>query len=73
MNDASVEMEHRNDLPQLTGDLFLTDEGRPDDLGARYAGLRERLPELNVLGGCCGADDRHVAEICRAWIATARA
>ena len=43
------------------------DEGDPVDLGARYAALRERLPKLTVLGGCCGTDHRHVAETCRAW------
>jgi S-methylmethionine-dependent homocysteine/selenocysteine methylase len=43
------------------------DEGDPADLGARHAALRERLPKLNVLGGCCGTDHRHVGEICRAW------
>jgi len=44
------------------------DEGDPADLGARYAELRERLPRLNVLGGCCGTDHRHVAEIRDAWL-----
>jgi S-methylmethionine-dependent homocysteine/selenocysteine methylase len=39
------------------------DEGDPADLGARYADLREQLPQLNVLGGCCGTDHRHVAAI----------
>ncbi len=43
------------------------DEGDPADLGARYAALAVKLPRLTVLGGCCGTDDRHVAEICRAW------
>jgi S-methylmethionine-dependent homocysteine/selenocysteine methylase len=38
------------------------------DLGARYTALRERLPNLNVVGGCCGTDDRHVAQICAAWL-----
>jgi S-methylmethionine-dependent homocysteine/selenocysteine methylase len=47
------------------------DEGDPADLGARYAELRERLPRLNVLGGCCGTDHRHVAEIRDAWLAGA--
>jgi S-methylmethionine-dependent homocysteine/selenocysteine methylase len=37
------------------------DDGDPEDLGERYAALRERLPRLNVLGGCCGTDHRHVA------------
>ena len=39
------------------------DEGDPAKLGARYAALRERFPHLNILGGCCGTDHRHVAEI----------
>jgi S-methylmethionine-dependent homocysteine/selenocysteine methylase len=43
------------------------DEGDPEDLGARYAGLRAKLPELNVLGGCCGTDHRHVRAVCDAW------
>ena len=36
------------------------DIGDIDDLGARYAALREQLPHLNVLGGCCGTDARHI-------------
>jgi S-methylmethionine-dependent homocysteine/selenocysteine methylase len=44
------------------------DEGDPDDLGRRYAALRERLPQLNVLGGCCGTDHRHIAAIRDAWL-----
>jgi S-methylmethionine-dependent homocysteine/selenocysteine methylase len=44
------------------------DEGDPGDLGARHADLRDGLPRLNVLGGCCGTDHRHVAEICNAWM-----
>jgi homocysteine S-methyltransferase len=43
------------------------DAGDPADLAARYAGLRDRLPALTVLGGCCGTDDRHIAEIAHAW------
>jgi len=43
------------------------DEGDPADLGARHAALGERLPNLTVLGGCCGTDHRHVTEIARAW------
>ena len=45
------------------------DDGDPADLGARLTALRPRLPELNVLGGCCGTDHRHVEEICKAWVA----
>jgi S-methylmethionine-dependent homocysteine/selenocysteine methylase len=43
------------------------DPGDPADLGARHAALRAKLPRVNVLGGCCGTDHRHVSEICRAW------
>ena len=46
------------------------DDGDPEDLGARYAALRTRLPRLNVLGGCCGTDHRHVAAIREAWAAS---
>ena len=47
------------------------DDGDPEDLGARYAQLSDRLPALNLLGGCCGTDDRHVARICTAWTTSA--
>jgi homocysteine S-methyltransferase len=43
------------------------DAGDPQDLGERYRRLRTPLPKLNVLGGCCGTDHRHVAAICAAW------
>jgi homocysteine S-methyltransferase len=43
------------------------DEGDPQDLAARHAALKAHLPRVNVLGGCCGTDDRHVAAICSAW------
>ena len=44
------------------------DAGDPEDLATRYAGLRARLPRLNVLGGCCGTDDRHVGAIRDLWL-----
>jgi homocysteine S-methyltransferase len=43
------------------------DAGDPAELAARYLELRERLPELSILGGCCGTDSRHVAAIVSAW------
>jgi S-methylmethionine-dependent homocysteine/selenocysteine methylase len=43
------------------------DSGDPQDLADRYLRLRPSLPRLNVLGGCCGTDHRHVAAIGRAW------
>ena len=44
------------------------DDGDPMDLGARYAELHRALPQLAVLGGCCGTDHRHVAAIARACL-----
>ena len=44
------------------------DEGDPDDLAARYSALRTKLPNLTVVGGCCGTDHRHVAAICDTWL-----
>jgi S-methylmethionine-dependent homocysteine/selenocysteine methylase len=39
------------------------DEGTIDELGAQYAALRVRHPQLSVLGGCCGTDARHIRAI----------
>jgi S-methylmethionine-dependent homocysteine/selenocysteine methylase len=43
------------------------DQGDPDDLAERYRGLRPLLPNLTVVGGCCGTDERHIEAICVAW------
>jgi S-methylmethionine-dependent homocysteine/selenocysteine methylase len=45
------------------------DDGDPVDLAERYVALRASLPALNVVGGCCGTDARHVTRICDAWLA----
>lgn len=42
------------------------DSGDPQDLGRRYRALRETLPSMRVMGGCCGTDHRHLAAICEA-------
>jgi S-methylmethionine-dependent homocysteine/selenocysteine methylase len=45
------------------------DDGNPVELGKQYRMIRKRLRHINVLGGCCGTDHRHLAEIaasCRA-------
>lgn len=44
------------------------DEGNPEELGNQYRTLRKHLPNLNVLGGCCGTDHRHIEAICKACI-----
>jgi S-methylmethionine-dependent homocysteine/selenocysteine methylase len=45
------------------------DSGDPADLAERYVALRGALPELELVGGCCGTDVRHVTAICDAWLA----
>ena len=44
------------------------DAGDPADFGRRCLALRQTLPALRVLGGCCGTDHRHVAAICEACL-----
>src|SRR5258708_12361657 len=39
------------------------DEGNAVELGVQYRRLAGKLSRLNVLGGCCGTDHRHVEEI----------
>jgi S-methylmethionine-dependent homocysteine/selenocysteine methylase len=39
------------------------DAGNPQELGLQYRAIRQRLNHVNVLGGCCGTDHRHLAEI----------
>ena len=48
-----------NESPEL-------DVGNPVELGSQYARLKTRLPHLNVMGGCCGTDHRHVEQIAEA-------
>jgi S-methylmethionine-dependent homocysteine/selenocysteine methylase len=43
------------------------DAGDPVELAARYVELRQQMPQLNVLGGCCGTDHRHIAAIAGAY------
>ncbi len=39
------------------------DAGNPVELGRQYSKLRQKFGKLNVLGGCCGTDHRHVEQI----------
>jgi S-methylmethionine-dependent homocysteine/selenocysteine methylase len=43
------------------------DTGNAEELALEYVALRESLPRLTVLGGCCGTDHRHVEAMCKAW------
>lgn len=48
-----------NESPEL-------DIGDPTELGRQHAQLRRRHPQLNVMGGCCGTDHRHIEQIAMA-------
>ena len=50
-----------NESPEL-------DIGDPVELGVQHAQLKKRLPQLNVMGGCCGTDHRHVEQIATACL-----
>lgn len=47
------------------------DDGDPEELGEEYLELRTLLPHMNVVGGCCGTDERHVEAILRSLARTA--
>jgi len=44
------------------------DIGNPIELGSDYARVKGRLRHLNVMGGCCGTDHRHVEQIASACL-----
>jgi len=44
------------------------DAGDPVALSGDYAALLTKLAKLRVLGGCCGTDTHHVAEIAKACV-----
>lgn len=41
------------------------DDGNPLELGGQYQVLKSLLPSLNIFGGCCGTDLRHLEEIAK--------
>lgn len=58
-NASTMSHDELNEADEL-------DAGDIDDLAQRYAALTRAMPWVNVLGGCCGTDHRHVAAIARA-------
>jgi len=48
-----------NEAPDL-------DAGDPEELGREHGAIVARRPRINVLGGCCGTDHRHIERICAA-------
>jgi S-methylmethionine-dependent homocysteine/selenocysteine methylase len=41
------------------------EDGDPEELGGQMADLARRFPHVNVWGGCCGTDSRHIGQITR--------
>src|SRR6266850_84609 len=44
------------------------DIGNPVELGVEHTQLKKRFKDLNVMGGCCGTDHRHVEQIAKACL-----
>lgn len=42
------------------------DDGDSEELAEQYNAISKTMPWLNVFGGCCGADLRHVTQIAKA-------
>lgn len=60
-NASHMSHEELNEAPEL-------DEGNPVELGMQYARLKQRIPTLSVMGGCCGTDHRHIEQIAAACV-----
>ena len=61
-NASTMSHAELNDAPEL-------DAGNPVELGRDYAALKRlHLKSLNVFGGCCGTDHRHVEQIALACL-----
>ena len=58
-NASRMSHAELNDSPDL-------DIGDAAELGQDYARLKRRLRRLNVMGGCCGTDHRHIEQIASA-------
>jgi S-methylmethionine-dependent homocysteine/selenocysteine methylase len=58
-NASRMSHAELNNSPEL-------DAGNPIELGQEYAEFRTRLRNLNVMGGCCGTDHRHIEQIASA-------
>src|SRR4029453_875358 len=61
-NASTISPAELNTPPEL-------DAGNPAELGREYAVLkRHQLKSLNVFGGCCGTDHRHIEQIALACL-----
>ncbi|MDF1782144.1 MAG: homocysteine S-methyltransferase family protein [Alcanivoracaceae bacterium] len=39
------------------------DDGNPEEFGLDYRRLCQRFPQINIVGGCCGTDHRHIEQL----------
>ena len=61
-NASTMSHSELNEAPEL-------DDGDPVELGRDYAELKgQQLKSLNVFGGCCGTDHRHIEQIALACL-----
>ena len=60
-NASRMSHAQLNEAPEL-------DAGNAVELGREYAKLKRRLRNLNVMGGCCGTDHRHIEQIASACL-----
>lgn len=60
-NASHMSHAELNEAPEL-------DEGNPVELGMQYVRLKQRIPTLSVMGGCCGTDHRHIEKIATACL-----
>ena len=58
-NASRMSHEELDESPEL-------DDGDPPEFGQQLADLHAAHPHLNVLGGCCGTDPRHLAAVAAA-------
>jgi len=56
---------------QQLNDAVELDDGDPEELGREHAEILRQHSHIHVLGGCCGADHRHVEAMSRACAALA--
>lgn len=58
-NASRMSHAQLNEAPEL-------DAGDAAEFGREYADLKRQLKNLNVMGGCCGTDHRHIEQIASA-------
>jgi S-methylmethionine-dependent homocysteine/selenocysteine methylase len=64
-NASRMSHAELNESPEL-------DTGNLAELGLEYAQCKMRLRQLNVMGGCCGTDHRHIEQIASACLSLFR-